>query len=243
MRAETARRRRRTGLVAVLGVALIGPPSNRNPGLTKGGIRSRDLGLRTGTGIRSGVRGSFDLGQPFGPIPIRAEEERTRSSSKSHPDQTGKDCDVHQFQIEQAKDRTAMVRRTEELPLTPDRTKDPSEDGRRPGGDERRTSLAGERTVLAWWRTSLTAIAVGVGVGRLLPELAPQAINWPYAILGVAFAMYGIALFVVGTSRLGILDRHPEDELGGASRDWALVALMATGVLLGVGAMIAIVVQ
>lgn len=116
-------------------------------------------------------------------------------------------------------------------------------DGRKPGGDERRTSLAGERTVLAWWRTSLTAIAVGVGIGRLLPELAPQATNWPYVILGVAFTMYGIALFVVGTRRLGILDRHPGDEPGPASRDWSLATLMAIGVLLGVGAVIAIVVQ
>ncbi len=150
---------------------------------------------------------------------------------------------MHQFQIEQAYDGTVMVCRNEEFPLTPDRTKDPSRDERRPGGEERRTSLAGERTVLAWWRTSLTAIAVGVGVGRLLPELAPQATNWPYMLLGVAFTTYGIALFVVGTRRLGILDRNPGDEPGRASRDWALAALMAIGVLLGVGAVIAIVIQ
>jgi putative membrane protein len=150
---------------------------------------------------------------------------------------------VHQFQIEQEEGGTVVVRRPREIPLNRDRARDPSGDERRPGGDERRTSLAGERTVLAWWRTSLTSIAVGVGVGRLLPELAPQATNWPYVVLGVAFTLYGIALFIVGTRRLGILDRHPTDQPGPVSRDWALAALMGIGVLLGVGALIAIVVQ
>lgn len=97
--------------------------------------------------------------------------------------------------------------------------------------------------MLAWWRTSLTAIAVGVGIGRLLPELAPGSVNWPYAALGVAFSLYGIALFVVGTYRLGILDRHLGNEPGRTSRDWALACLMAVGVLLGIGAVVAIVAQ
>lgn len=180
---------------------------------------------------------------PFGPTPIRPEEQRARSSSKTHLDQARRDRDVHQFQIEQAEDSTVLVRGSREIPLNPDRVRDPSGDERKPGGDERRTSLAGERTVLAWWRTSLTAIAVGVGVGRLLPELAPQATNWPYVVLGVAFTLYGIALFVVGTRRLGILDRYPADQPERVSRDWALAALMAIGVLLGAGALIAIVVQ
>jgi putative membrane protein len=116
-----------------------------------------------------------------------------------------------------------------------------SEEERSPAGEERRTSLAGERTVLAWWRTSLTAIAVGIGVGRLLPELAPQATNWPYAVLGVAFTLYGIALFIVGTHRLGILKRHSEGESGLQSGDWVLATLMAMGVILGIGTMIAII--
>src|SRR4249920_3427477 len=36
----------------------------------------------------------------------------------------------------------------------------------------RRTHLANERTQLAWWRTGLTALAVALGVGRVVPELA-----------------------------------------------------------------------
>jgi putative membrane protein len=42
-----------------------------------------------------------------------------------------------------------------------------------PSGDaSRRTRLANERTQLAWWRTGLTALAVGLAIGRVLPELA-----------------------------------------------------------------------
>src|SRR4029077_19976442 len=59
-----------------------------------------------------------------------------------------------------------------------------------PGGDERRTRLAGERptwaperTLLAWWRTGMAALAVALAVGRLLPVLAPNATRWPYVVL------------------------------------------------------------
>ena len=68
-------------------------------------------------------------------------------------------------------------------------------------GDEKRTDLAVERTMLAWWRTGLTGLAVALGVGRLLPDLAPTSDRWPYATLGIAFAVYAIALFAVGTTR------------------------------------------
>jgi putative membrane protein len=43
----------------------------------------------------------------------------------------------------------------------------------------RRTYLAGERTQLAWWRTGLTALAVALGVGRVVPELSKSAARWP----------------------------------------------------------------
>jgi putative membrane protein len=35
----------------------------------------------------------------------------------------------------------------------------------------RRTRLANERTYLAWWRTGLTAFAVSLGAGKLVPAL------------------------------------------------------------------------
>lgn len=67
--------------------------------------------------------------------------------------------------------------------------------------DARRTALAVERTMLAWWRTGLAALAVALGVGRLLPELSPGGATWPYVALGIAFAVYATALFVHGTIR------------------------------------------
>jgi putative membrane protein len=109
-------------------------------------------------------------------------------------------------------------------------------------GGTRRTSLAGERTLLAWWRTGLTAIAVALGVGRLLPELAPDATHWPYAILGVAFALYGIALFFLGQRRWSGFERS----LGGdtvSPEDRLLEVLTGVGVILGLGALVVIVAQ
>jgi putative membrane protein len=96
-----------------------------------------------------------------------------------------------------------------------------------------RTSLAGERTLLAWWRTGLTAIAVALGVGRLLPELANHVTRWPYALLGVGFALYGIAMFVLGTRRLS----------ANSSEDRVLIVLMGVGVVLGLGTLALIVAQ
>jgi putative membrane protein len=65
----------------------------------------------------------------------------------------------------------------------------------------RRTRLAAERTELAWWRTGLTAIAVALGVGAILPEIDSSETEWPHVVLGAAFALYGVALIVVGTIR------------------------------------------
>jgi putative membrane protein len=106
-----------------------------------------------------------------------------------------------------------------------------------PAGDteaERRTSLANERTQLAWWRTGLTAIAVALGVGRVLPELAESSTTtWPYTVLGVGFALYGIALIGYGTRRARALDR----ELGALpsirKAEHTLMLLTVSGVLLG----------
>lgn len=67
-----------------------------------------------------------------------------------------------------------------------------------PGLDEardatRRTRLATERTYLAWWRTGITTLAVGLAAGRLVPELSSGA-AWPYEAIGVAFGVVGLLL-------------------------------------------------
>jgi putative membrane protein len=64
----------------------------------------------------------------------------------------------------------------------------------------RRTSMAAERTWLAWWRTALAASVGALGVGRLAPELLDAAV-WPYALLGCGYACLAIGLLMVGAQR------------------------------------------
>ena len=94
----------------------------------------------------------------------------------------------------------------------------------------RRTRLAHERTQLAWNRTGLTAFAVSLGVGRVLPELNGAGTQWPYVILGVGFALYGVGMMAYG----GIRKLEPERELGTGSGIVASCFSIA-GALLGVG--------
>ena len=58
------------------------------------------------------------------------------------------------------------------------------------GDATRRPRLANERTYLAWWRTGLTAFAVSIGSGKLVPALAAGA-TWPYTAIGIGFAIVG----------------------------------------------------
>ena len=69
----------------------------------------------------------------------------------------------------------------------------------------RRTRLASERTYLAWWRTGLTAFAVSLGSGRLVPAIAggPQVL---YSVLGILFAALGLTLIAYGRYRGRAID-------------------------------------
>ncbi|HEX4188268.1 MAG TPA: DUF202 domain-containing protein [Solirubrobacteraceae bacterium] len=84
----------------------------------------------------------------------------------------------------------------------PGRETKPSGGGRfdEQGDAARRTRLANERTYLAWWRTGLTAFAVSIGAGRLVPAVAggPQAL---YSIVGVLFAVIGVLVILYGRKR------------------------------------------
>ena len=64
----------------------------------------------------------------------------------------------------------------------------------------RRTRLANERTFLAWWRTGLTALAVCVGVGRLVPAHTDVA-AWPYELVGAGFGVLGVVIVWIGYAR------------------------------------------
>jgi putative membrane protein len=60
------------------------------------------------------------------------------------------------------------------------------------GSAEYRTRLANERTYLAWWRTGIASFAVGLGAGKVAPNLSGGA-HWPFVVLGVGFALLGMA--------------------------------------------------
>jgi putative membrane protein len=102
-----------------------------------------------------------------------------------------------------------------------------------PGEDKRRTRLAGERTQLAWWRTGLAALAVALGVGRVVPELDPNATKWPYAVAGVGFAIWGIAALAYGTLQRTEVERAIDHDELREPRTWPLLALTLLGIALG----------
>ena len=72
-----------------------------------------------------------------------------------------------------------------------------------------RTSMAAERTWLAWWRTALAATVGSLAVGRLAPEVLHVA-TWPYVVLGAGYAGIAVGLLVTGARRQRDLQRAIE---------------------------------
>jgi putative membrane protein len=104
----------------------------------------------------------------------------------------------------------------------------------------RRTRLATERTYLAWWRSGLTALAVGLAAGRLVPELSSGA-SWPYELLGVGYSLLGVAFIAYGHRRQRVV------EAAVRRGEWApldariAAALTAIGILLGTATIVIVV--
>jgi inner membrane protein YidH len=107
----------------------------------------------------------------------------------------------------------------------------------------RRTYLASERTQLAWWRTGLTALAVALAVGRVVPELTGNPLQWPYTVVGCAFAVYAIALIAYGTIRARAVDRAVAEGGFAVAPTLVLGLLTAAGVVLGVATLILVAVD
>jgi putative membrane protein len=113
--------------------------------------------------------------------------------------------------------------------------------GPEPGVEDatRRTHLANERTYLAWWRSGLTAFAVSVGVGKLVPGVSSGQ-DWPYVVLGVCFALVGLAFIGLGYLRFrattAALAEGRSSELSEQLAAW----LAAAGVALAIATVFAI---
>jgi putative membrane protein len=91
----------------------------------------------------------------------------------------------------------------------------------------RRTSMAAERTWLAWWRTALAATAGSLAVGRLAPELLDVS-RWPYVVLGTGYAVLAIGLLLIGAHRQRELQRALERDAT-APLSFRLVSIFTAG--------------
>jgi putative membrane protein len=112
---------------------------------------------------------------------------------------------------------------------------------RRPFQDPtRRTYLAQERTLLAWWRTGLAIVGVGVAVGKLIPGLFHEP-DGPYVALGVGYGVVAAVFVIYGARRdravIESLKRGSYEELGSRTV-WVFTALL-TALVLGSIALIA----
>jgi putative membrane protein len=119
--------------------------------------------------------------------------------------------------------------------------KGPPEGGRfdEAGDATRRTRLANERTYLAWWRTGLTSFAVSLGAGKLVPALTDES-QGPYIVVGIGFALLGVAFVGYGYRRMRAVDAAIARGEFASPDDRFIGLLAAVGVVLGL-ALLAIV--
>jgi putative membrane protein len=96
----------------------------------------------------------------------------------------------------------------------------------------RRTRLANERTYLAWWRTGLAAVAVGIAAGRIVPLLA-HGVNWPYRVAGVGFGLIGVAFIALAFARHRQVEQALSRGEFAPPDDQLIAALTVLGVVLG----------
>jgi putative membrane protein len=110
------------------------------------------------------------------------------------------------------------------------------------GGDAtRRTWLASERTVLAWLRTGLTATAVALAVGKVVPVLRTGGAAWPFVALGAGYAVLGVLIVAYGLWRGREVDRAIRAGRWLTPDDRAMWAIGGLAILFGVLAAVVIV--
>jgi len=106
----------------------------------------------------------------------------------------------------------------------------------------RRTRLANERTYLSWWRTGLTALAVSLAAGRVVPTLSHRT-AWPYEIVGAGFAILGVACIINAYQREREIDRALQEGRFAYMDPRSTMLLTTLGVILGVATLGLIVVN
>jgi putative membrane protein len=104
----------------------------------------------------------------------------------------------------------------------------------------RRTRLANERTFLAWWRSGLTAFAVAIGAGKLVPAVADDVDAWPYELLGAGFALLGVAFVGYGWVRQRAVDRALAAGSYAPPSGVAVALFTVGGVVLGLGVLLVV---
>jgi putative membrane protein len=104
----------------------------------------------------------------------------------------------------------------------------------------RRTLMASERTYLAWWRTGLTAFAVSLAAGQIVPALTDDETRWPYTLIGAAFALLGIAFTYLAYARERAIERALQEGGYAPPSDRLLSGLTAAGVVLGIALLLVI---
>ena len=97
----------------------------------------------------------------------------------------------------------------------------------------RRTRLANERTYLAWWRTGLTALAVCVALGKVVPGVS-DVTRWPYQVVGAAYGVLGLGFMLVAHIRVRMVERAVDR--GDFARLDERLALVLLGVGMALGA-------
>ena len=106
-----------------------------------------------------------------------------------------------------------------------------------PGDGTRRTYLASERTLLAWWRSGLAAMAVALAVGRLLPALLRSS-KTPFALLGVGFAALALAFIVYGTVRQRHVERAVDEGTFPSLDAWVVLGLATLMAILAIATIV-----
>lgn len=107
----------------------------------------------------------------------------------------------------------------------------------------RRTLLANERTYLAWWRTGLTALTVGLACARIVPVVGEVGTRWPYTAIGVLFTALGVVCLVYGERRRRAVDESVR-RADFAEPDGRLLLLLSVlGALAGLGLIVVLLVD